>query len=195
MFTDHSRLDRLSDKTPPPENSTSWSSVLLLPVSPARRPPNYHSTIFPIDLKLGEGPHRMWGWFGGAAAQTRKDAPKNAILMLRQQLEMLQKRERHLETQMSEQDVVARKNITTNKNGESCAAISQILHEWPSPIISKTNLSSQPPNKPCAAKKSTKRPLNRPPRKSPKSSNKSTRSRPPTSTKRPSTHSRTPAPP
>jgi hypothetical protein len=60
----------------------------------------------------------MWGWFGGAAAQKRKDAPKNAILMLRQQLDMLQKRERHLETQMAEQDAVARKNVTTNKTGK-----------------------------------------------------------------------------
>ena len=59
----------------------------------------------------------MWGWFGGAASQKRKDAPKNAILMLRQQLDMLQKRERHLETQMAEQDAVARKNVTTNKTG------------------------------------------------------------------------------
>lgn len=59
----------------------------------------------------------MWGWFGGAAAQKRKDAPKNAILMLRQQLEMLQKREKHLETQMAEQEAVARKNVTTHKSG------------------------------------------------------------------------------
>jgi len=57
----------------------------------------------------------MWGWFGGAAAQKRKDAPKNAILMLRGQLDMLQKRERHLESQMAEQEAVARKNISTNK--------------------------------------------------------------------------------
>ena len=56
-------------------------------------------------------------WFGGAAAQKRKDAPKNAILTLRQQLDMLQKRQRHLETQMAEQDAVARKNVTTNKIG------------------------------------------------------------------------------
>jgi charged multivesicular body protein 4 len=60
----------------------------------------------------------MWGWFGGAAAQTRKDAPKKAILELRQTLDMLQKRERHLETQMAEQDAVARKNISTNKTGK-----------------------------------------------------------------------------
>jgi charged multivesicular body protein 4 len=59
----------------------------------------------------------MWGWFGGQAAQTRRDAPKKAILELRQTLDMLQKRERHLETQMAEQDAVARKNISTNKTG------------------------------------------------------------------------------
>lgn len=60
----------------------------------------------------------MWSWFGGQSAQQRKDAPKKAILGLRQQLEMLQKREKHLENQMAEQDALARKNVTTNKNGE-----------------------------------------------------------------------------
>lgn len=59
----------------------------------------------------------MWSWFGGGSAQARKDAPKNAILALRQQLDMLQKRERHLENQMSEQDAIARKNVSANKNG------------------------------------------------------------------------------
>ncbi|KAL9637673.1 MAG: hypothetical protein Q9164_002062, partial [Protoblastenia rupestris] len=58
----------------------------------------------------------MWGaWFGGQAAQKRKDAPKKAILDLRQQLDMLQKRERHLENQMAQQDKVARENVTSNK--------------------------------------------------------------------------------
>lgn len=59
----------------------------------------------------------MWSWFGGAAAQKRKDAPKNAILGLRGQLEMLQKREKHLEHQIAEQDAAARKHVSTNKNG------------------------------------------------------------------------------
>ena len=60
----------------------------------------------------------MWGWFGGqGAAQKRKDAPKKAILDLRQQLDMLQKRERHLENQMAQQDKVARENVTSNKTG------------------------------------------------------------------------------
>lgn len=60
----------------------------------------------------------MWSFFGGASAQKKKDIPKNAILSLREQLEMLQKRERHLQNQMDEQDAIARKNVTTNKNGE-----------------------------------------------------------------------------
>lgn len=59
----------------------------------------------------------MWGWFGGGAAQKRKDTPKNAILGLRAQLEMLQKREKHLQTQIDEQNAIARKNVNTNKNG------------------------------------------------------------------------------
>lgn len=61
----------------------------------------------------------MWGaWFGGSGAQKRKDAPKKAILDLRQQLDMLQKREKHLENQMLEQENIARKNIASNKTGE-----------------------------------------------------------------------------
>lgn len=61
----------------------------------------------------------MWGtsWFGGSGGQKRKDAPKKAILDLRQQLDMLQKRERHLENQMAKQDEIARENISTNKAG------------------------------------------------------------------------------
>lgn len=61
----------------------------------------------------------VWGWFGGGAAQKRKDSPKNAILGLRSQLDMLQKREKHLQTQMDEQDAIARKNVNANKNGTS----------------------------------------------------------------------------
>lgn len=65
----------------------------------------------------------MWSWFGGAAAQKRKDAPKNAILMLREQLDMLQKRERHLENQMEEQENVAKKNVAANKTAAAKAAL------------------------------------------------------------------------
>lgn len=56
------------------------------------------------------------GWFGGGAAK-KKDAPKNAILQLRSTLEMLTKREKHLQNQMDEQDVIARKHVTSNKAG------------------------------------------------------------------------------
>lgn len=60
----------------------------------------------------------MFSWFGGSgSSQARKDAPKKAILGLRQQLDMLQKREKHLETQIQEQDNIARKNVSTNKPG------------------------------------------------------------------------------
>lgn len=59
----------------------------------------------------------MWSWFGGAAAQKRKDAPKNAILLLREQLDMLQKREKHLENLIAEQEATARKHVNSNKNG------------------------------------------------------------------------------
>ena len=57
----------------------------------------------------------MWGWFGGNSA-AKKEAPKKAIVDLRDQLGMLQKRERYLEQQISEHEAIARKNINTNKN-------------------------------------------------------------------------------
>ncbi|CAN9446170.1 unnamed protein product [Alternaria sp. RS040] len=57
------------------------------------------------------------GWFGGG--QAKKEAPKKAILQLRGQLEMLNKREKHLQNQMDEQDALARKHVSTNKQGKS----------------------------------------------------------------------------
>jgi len=71
----------------------------------------------------------VWGWFGGQSAQKRKDTPKNAILGLRSQLEMLQKREKHLQNQMDEQDAIARKNISTNKNAAKAALRRKKQHE------------------------------------------------------------------
>jgi charged multivesicular body protein 4 len=71
----------------------------------------------------------VWGWFGGGAAQKKKDSPKNAILGLRSQLEMLQKRERHLMTQMDEQDALARKHVNTNKNAAKAALRRKKAHE------------------------------------------------------------------
>lgn len=63
----------------------------------------------------------MWwsSWFGGSGGQKRKDAPKKAILDLRQQLDMLQKRERYLENQMAKQDEIAKESVSTNKTGMS----------------------------------------------------------------------------
>lgn len=61
-----------------------------------------------------------WGWgnlWGGGNAKQTKESTKNAILGLRGTLDMLSKREKHLENQMSEQDVVARKNAMSNKGG------------------------------------------------------------------------------
>ena len=61
-----------------------------------------------------------WGWgdlFGGNSRH-QNEAPKNAILGLRTTLDMLAKREKHLQNQMDEQDAVARKNVAANKNSE-----------------------------------------------------------------------------
>ncbi|KAI1389627.1 Snf7-domain-containing protein [Hypoxylon trugodes] len=71
----------------------------------------------------------LWTWFGGGAAQKKKDSPKNAILGLRSQLEMLQKRERHLMAQMEEQDAIARKNVNTNKTAAKNALRRKKAHE------------------------------------------------------------------
>jgi hypothetical protein len=61
----------------------------------------------------------MLSWItGNSSAQKRKAAPKDAIVALRAHMEMLQKRERHLQNLMDEQDAIARRHISTNKNGE-----------------------------------------------------------------------------
>ena len=59
-----------------------------------------------------------WGssWFGGGG-QKKRDAPKNAILQLRSTMDMLNKRERHLQNQIDEQDTIARRNVNSNKAG------------------------------------------------------------------------------
>lgn len=71
----------------------------------------------------------MWEWFGGATAQKRRDAPKNAILMLRQQQNMLQKRETHMESLMAEQDALARKNLRTNRTAAKAALVRKKHYE------------------------------------------------------------------
>jgi hypothetical protein len=59
----------------------------------------------------------IWGWFG--VANKEKNSPRNAILALREQLELLQKRKAHLQRQMDEQHALARQNVSSNKAGES----------------------------------------------------------------------------
>lgn len=59
----------------------------------------------------------MLSWITGNSAAKRKAAPKDAIVGLRAHLEMLQKREAHLQHQIDEQDAIARKNVSTNKTG------------------------------------------------------------------------------
>ncbi|KAI5857999.1 Snf7-domain-containing protein [Tricharina praecox] len=57
----------------------------------------------------------IFSYFGGGGNAKRNNASKEAIVKLRQQLEMLRKREIHTEKQMLEQEAIARKNVTTNK--------------------------------------------------------------------------------
>ncbi|KAF2201184.1 Snf7-domain-containing protein [Delitschia confertaspora ATCC 74209] len=69
----------------------------------------------------------MSGWgFGGlgslfGGSKAKQDAPKKAILQLRGQLEMLNKREKHLHTQAEEQQAIARKYANTNKTAAKAA--------------------------------------------------------------------------
>lgn len=57
----------------------------------------------------------MWSYLFGGANGNTKDAPKKAIIGLREQINMLTKKQNHLYTQMEEQDAMARKFITTDK--------------------------------------------------------------------------------
>lgn len=70
----------------------------------------------------------MWGWFGGGAAK-KKDSAKDAILKLREQLEMLQKKEKHLEGEIAEQDAISRKMVQVNKNAALTALRRKKIHE------------------------------------------------------------------
>ncbi|KAI0459692.1 hypothetical protein F5B21DRAFT_252309 [Xylaria acuta] len=74
-------------------------------------------------------PMGVRGWFGGGAVKKQKDTPKNAMLGLHTQLEMLQKRKKHLMDQMEEQDAIARKNANTNKNAARAALRTKKAYE------------------------------------------------------------------
>lgn len=71
----------------------------------------------------------MLSWITGNTSQKRKAAPKDAIVALRAHLEMLQKREQHLQNQMDEQQAIAKKNITTNKSAAKAALTRKKQHE------------------------------------------------------------------
>ena len=54
---------------------------------------------------------------GGGAQAKKSQASKEAIVGLRRQLEMLRKREAHVEKQITDEEANARRNINTNKAG------------------------------------------------------------------------------
>lgn len=56
----------------------------------------------------------MWSYLFGGGANS-KDAPKKAIVGLREQINMLNKKHDHLEKQASEQEALARKLISSDK--------------------------------------------------------------------------------
>jgi charged multivesicular body protein 4A/B len=63
----------------------------------------------------------MWGvLFGGGQATNKKkqDAAKNSIVKLREQINMLEKKQAHLQKQIDDLTATAKKNVTTNKKGK-----------------------------------------------------------------------------
>jgi len=81
-------------------------------VSAARTHP-YHQSRHP---KNPPAMSNMFGWvFGSGNTAKRKDAPKKAIIDLRAQLDLLEKKEKHIEGQISEQEGVAKGNVSSNK--------------------------------------------------------------------------------
>lgn len=57
----------------------------------------------------------MWSYLFGGSKQ-KKEAPKKAIVDLRQHITTLNKKSTYLESQIKEQEDLARKNVTKNKN-------------------------------------------------------------------------------
>lgn len=57
----------------------------------------------------------MWNYLFGGNKQQKKELPKKAIVELREHIQMLNKKRTHLELQISDQDLLARKYIATNK--------------------------------------------------------------------------------
>jgi len=70
----------------------------------------------------------MWSTlFGGGAAANKKkqDEAKNAIVKLREQVNMLEKKEAHLQKQIDDLTATAKRNVTSNKKG-----VSSFLAPW-----------------------------------------------------------------
>ncbi|ODQ79603.1 hypothetical protein BABINDRAFT_161985 [Babjeviella inositovora NRRL Y-12698] len=71
----------------------------------------------------------MWNYIFGGNSQTKKEMPKKAIVDLREHISMLNKKQSHLENQIGEQDALARKNITVNKNVAKAALKRKKVYE------------------------------------------------------------------
>jgi uncharacterized protein YlxW (UPF0749 family) len=62
----------------------------------------------------------MWSTlFGGGQAANKKkqEQAKNSIVKLREQVNMLEKKEAHLQKQIDDLTATAKRNVTTNKKG------------------------------------------------------------------------------
>ncbi|KAK9460052.1 Snf7-domain-containing protein [Lipomyces oligophaga] len=67
--------------------------------------------------------------FGGGSAAPQRDGPKKAIIALRQHLDTLAKKEQYIEQRISEQEAIARKNITKNKSAAKAALMKKRRYE------------------------------------------------------------------
>lgn len=77
----------------------------------------------------------MWGTlFGGGQAANKKkqDVAKNSIVKLREQVNMLEKKEAHLQKQIDDLTATAKRNVTTNKKGIS--PLSPVAFDSPPPF-------------------------------------------------------------
>lgn len=66
-------------------------------------------------------------FFGGTTS--KKDVSKSAIVNLRTHIDLLGKKEKHLQTLIDEQDSIARKNVTTNKAAARTALRRKKTHQ------------------------------------------------------------------
>ncbi|ANZ73964.1 BA75_01052T0 [Komagataella pastoris] len=63
----------------------------------------------------------MFNYLFGGNNQLKKEAPKKAIVSLREHIALLNKKQQHLQNQMEEQDKLARGSITKNKTAAKTA--------------------------------------------------------------------------